>query len=215
MDTDVLVDDRIEDGRRLVTQLVRDRFEVRAAFWVKTSEESLWQLCIASPLIDAAHLGDAYSTVFAALGKTPDCSVTPSELKLLNITDPIVREVIAVRDRYSSRKPLPYRGKRLGTLAIEEAVIYPVRFPLETRELPDGSWEVLISEADDVCITCESKSDAQLIAHARVLEHEALARLKTGLPFAAELEKTADAMEKYRMGFGSRFLRSLAQDFRR
>ena len=75
MDTDVLVDDRIEDGQRLVTQLVRDRFEVRAAFWVKTSEESLWQLCIASPSIDAAHLGDAYSTVFAALGKTPDCSV--------------------------------------------------------------------------------------------------------------------------------------------
>ena len=55
MDTEILVDDRIEDGQRLVSQLVRDGFAVVAAFWIKPSEEELWQLYIASPSVNGAR----------------------------------------------------------------------------------------------------------------------------------------------------------------
>jgi len=116
-----------------------------------------------------------------------------------------------LRDRFFNRNPARYQGKRLSTLATEELVIYPPRLPLQVRER-EGQWEVLISEPDDLWLKCDSEDDARAIAAARVLEHEALARLRADPQFAAELEKTADVMEKHRMGFGARFLRRRAQE---
>ncbi|MCI0620310.1 MAG: hypothetical protein L0387_01315 [Acidobacteria bacterium] len=214
MDTDVLVENKIVDGESLIRQLIREQFGVEVAFWVKTSEAGLWQLWIASPAVDPRNLGEALRKVYAALTKIPDCSVSPSEIKLLIDTDPIAREALALRDRYPSRDLKTYHAQRLGKLAIEELRIYPRRFPLKTRELPDGTWQVLISERDDVWLMCDSEEDARAIAAAPVLEYEALARVKSGPQFAAELEKTADALAKYRMSFGSRFLRRRAQEVR-
>jgi hypothetical protein len=214
MDTDVLVENKIDDGESLIRQLIREQFGVEVAFWVKISEEGLWQLWIASPAVDPGNLGEALRKVYAALTNMPDCSVSASEIKLLIDTDPIAREAAALRDRYPRRDPRRYKAKRLGKLAIEELWIYPRRFPLKVRELPDGTWQVLISERDDVWLTCDSEEDARAIAAAPVLEYEALARVKSGPQFAAELEKTADALAKYRMSFGSRFLRRRAQEVR-
>ena len=41
MDSDELVDHQINAGARLITQLVRDGFEIKAAFWVKTAEQDI------------------------------------------------------------------------------------------------------------------------------------------------------------------------------
>ena len=214
MDTELLVENKIEDGDALIRQLIRDQFEVRVAFWVKRTEEGLWYLYIASSSVSAEKLNEAYRNVYAALSKIPECSVSPSEIKIITATDPIAREAVALRDRNPSREPKRYHGMRLGNLTTEELCIYPRRLPLKVRELPNGPWQVLINEIDDVWLTCDSEDDARTIAKARVLEEEALERLNSGEQFAAELEKTADAMEKYRMGFGSRSLRRRAQEVR-
>ena len=214
MDSDILVENKIDDGELLIRQLIREQFGVGVAFWVKLSEEGLWQLWIASSAVDPGNLGDALQKVYVALSKIPDSSVSPSEIKLLVDSDPIAREAAALRDRYPSRSPKPYQAKRLGKLAIEELWIYPRRFPWKVRELPDGTWQVMISERDDVWLTGDSEKDVLAIASAPVLEYEALAKLKNGPQFAAELENTADALAKYRMSFGSRFLRRRAQEVR-
>ena len=39
MDYELLVDERIDDGRSLLAGLVEDGFDVTVAFWAKTSEE--------------------------------------------------------------------------------------------------------------------------------------------------------------------------------
>src|SRR5207253_4596145 len=140
--------------------------------------------------------------------------VTPMDISLINDTNPIALDAIAVRDRRSSRTLVRFGGNRLGNLAIVEAFIYPRRFPLQVRELPDGNWQVLISEFDDVWVTCDSEDDARTIAAARVLQDEALGRRNSDPSFPAELEKTAEVMAKYRMDFGSRFLRRRAQELR-
>jgi hypothetical protein len=214
MDSDALVENKIDDGENLIRHLIREQFGVEVAFWVKISEDGLWQLWVASPAVDPGNLGEALRKVYAALTKTPDSSVSPSEIKLLSDADPIAREAVALRDRYPSRDPKPYKAKRLGKLAIEELWIYPRRFPWTVRELPDGTWQVLVSERDEVWLTGDSEEDVRAIAAAPVLEYEALARVKSGPQFAAELEKTADALAKYRMSFGSRFLRRRAQEVR-
>lgn len=212
MDTDVLVENKIDDGENLIRQLVREQFGVEVAFWVKTSEEGLWQLWIASPAVDPGNIGEALGKVYGALTKIPNCSVSPMEITLLIDTDSIAREAAALRDRYASRDPKQYKAKRLGKLAIQDLWIYPRRFPMKVRELPDGTWQVLISGRDEVWLSCDSEEDARAIAAAPVLEYEALAQVKSGPQFAAELEKTADAMARYRMSFGSRFLRRRAQE---
>ena len=38
MAAELLVDSRIDDGERVVDQLIRDNFEVTVAFWVKPGE---------------------------------------------------------------------------------------------------------------------------------------------------------------------------------
>lgn len=212
MGTDVLVANKIADGQRLINQLIRDQFDVGVAFWVKTDEEGLWHLWIASSAVDEERMGEALRKVYAALSKVPNCEIMPSEIKLVEGTNPIARAAIAERDRNPGRDPVRYAGKQLGKLAIEEACIYPRRLPWEVRER-DGVWEVSISDRD-VWLSCDSEDDARAIAAAPVLEYEALARLKSGPQFAAELEKTADTLAKYRMSFGSRFLRRRAQEVR-
>lgn len=214
MDTDTLVENKIEDGQRLINLLIRDQFDVRVAFWVKRSEDGLWQLWIASAAVNPRNKGDALRKVYEVLGKLPGGGITPLDLTLIEDTNPIARAAFELRDRYASREPIPYRGMRLGNLATEELLIYPRVFPWKVREGSDGRWEVLISERDDVWLTCDSEDEARAIAAAPVLQYEAMEQLKSGEPFASELEKTAEAMEKYHMGFGSRFLRRYAQRVR-
>jgi hypothetical protein len=204
MDTEVLVESRIEDGELLIRQLIREQFGVEVAFWARRNEDSLWQLWIASSSIDPMSLGESLGKVYASLAKIPACSVLPTEIKLITGTDPIAREAALLRDRNPSRNPKRYHGKRLGKLTTEELVVYPRRFPWNLRQ-SDGTWQVLISERDDVWLDCDAEDEARAIAAAPVLEYEALAQVKTGFQFADDLEKTADAMRKYRMVSFSRF----------
>lgn len=127
MDTQPLVEDLIGDGQRLVEQLVRDGFEVSAAFWVKTIEEGLWHLFIASPAVVAEKPGESYRKVYASLNKVSGSRVSPSDIKLVNDMNPIVQDAIEVRDRerIPARTPTRYHGKWLGSFPINEAYIYP------------------------------------------------------------------------------------------
>jgi hypothetical protein len=129
MDTELLVEGQIDDGQRLIEQLVRDGFEVSAAFWVKTSEEGLWHLYIASPSVGAEKLGESYRKVYASLNKVSDSWVSPSDIKLVNDMNPIAQDAIEVRDRQPAKIPTRYHGKRLGSLPINEAYIYPPSTP--------------------------------------------------------------------------------------
>ena len=210
MDRELLVQTQIEDGAALIRQLVRDQFEVNVAFWLKRTEESLWSLYVATTSVSEEQLNGARRKVYDALTKIPDCSISPSEFSVITATDPIARGAVALRDRSPSREPKHYHGQRLGKLATEEVCIYPRLFPLEVRVAPSGSWQVLINKFDDVWLTCDSEDDARTIAKACVLEVEALEIRTSDEELATELEKTADVMAKYRMGFGSRSLRHSA-----
>jgi len=86
----------------------------------------------------------------------------------------------------------------------------PQRFPVRKSS---EQWEVLIVP-ENSWLPCENEQDARAIAAAPVLEYEALERQRSGPAFANELETTATAFEKYRMGFGARFLRRRAEEAR-
>src|SRR5436305_1704597 len=125
MDTELLVDSQIEDGQRLIEQLVRDGFEVSVALWVKTSEEGLWHLYIASRAVAADKPVEAYRKVYACLDRIPDSSVSPMNLTLVNEMDPIAQDATKARDRYPARDPTKYPRKQLGRLSVWDSYIYP------------------------------------------------------------------------------------------
>jgi hypothetical protein len=125
VDTELLVESRIEDGRKLIAELIKEGFDVTVACWVKTSDEGLWFLYIGSTSVEAGKIGDAYITVYGCLARISDASISLSDIKLIPATDPIAKEAIGVRDRYAGKLPTRYHGKRLGKLTIEEAYVYP------------------------------------------------------------------------------------------
>ncbi len=61
MDTNALVSDGIEDGRRVVEQLPLDGFEVTAGFWLKPAEDGQWRFYVASPAAESEPLNVAYA----------------------------------------------------------------------------------------------------------------------------------------------------------
>jgi hypothetical protein len=209
MDQNLLVEVGIEDGQLLIRQLNRERFEVEVAFWVKRDEADLWHLNIASSSFDPKRVGDALKIVYGALDKIPQCSVTPLEISLLTNQDPIARDAAALRDRFPSNEPKCFRGRRLGKMETAEVCVYPRRFPMKVQELPDGQWQVLISEPDEMWLTCDSKDDAEAIAAAPVLEYEGLAQLGPEEKFTGELQRTLNVLAKYHMDFG--FLRAMQE----
>ena len=125
MDHELLVDNQVEDGRFLITELAESRFDVSIAFWARTSEEGLWYFYIGTTTLRQKTLADAYRVVYGILREIPNTKISIANLKLVVAEDLIARSAIEVRDRFAARVPTHYQGKRLGSLAIEEAYIYP------------------------------------------------------------------------------------------
>ncbi|SIO62656.1 hypothetical protein SAMN05444166_7111 [Singulisphaera sp. GP187] len=128
MDSNALVEFQIDAGQRLIRQLVQDEFEVRAAFWVKTTEEGLWFLYISTPLIEQRGLAEAYRGLQASLQRLQGIPLSLSDIKLIGGTNPITRDVLSILSRHPSRLALRYGGKQLGSMTIEEAYVYPEHF---------------------------------------------------------------------------------------
>jgi hypothetical protein len=212
MDQNLLVDDKIEDGALLIRCLERRHFDVTVAYWLKVAEESSWRFCVASSSFDANAPHLAFRALYDALDEIPQCTITPMDLTILSNTDPAARATVALRDRNPSREPKRYHGRRLNAVATAELVIYPRRLPMEVQQLSNGKWQVLITESDNVWLTCDSEEEARAIAAAPILEYEALDGIRSGGAFAAELEKTAAALAKHRMSFGNRFFTRLAEN---
>lgn len=124
MDQELLVESRIDDGQKLIDQLVRDGFPVRVALWIKTGEMGLWSLYIASPVVDLEKPGESYPALYSSLSKIPNSSISLSEIKLINGTNPVARAAIALRDRSGGKVPARLHHVRLGNLFAEELYIY-------------------------------------------------------------------------------------------
>jgi hypothetical protein len=159
MATELLVSVQIDEGERLIRQLLLDGFEVAVAFWVRTSDEGLWHLYIASPSTDAQRIGEAYRRVYASLSRIPGSSISPSDIKLISDRNPIARDAAQVRDRYPAKTPTRYQGNKLGDLSIGEAYIYSppdpekiwLRHSFSVKYVRDGetnNWRATVNRGE-------------------------------------------------------------------
>ncbi len=133
MDQELLVNEMIDSGRRLIERLGATDFRPQAAFWAKAADAPQWYLYLASPFVDTAGPRAAYSHVHDVLRSMPEVGVDPMELKVIGMRDRMAEESIALtRARrnngpsgLSERPVTRSAGSTLGGMEIEGAYIYP------------------------------------------------------------------------------------------
>jgi hypothetical protein len=129
VDTTTLVDDLIEDGRKIVEQLPQGGFEVTAAFWLKAAEDGQWYFYIVSPVAERERLSEAYGWLHTLIRTMPPPRwIDPLEVKLIGPSNPIAREVLVIHNRGPGPNGCPIRwgGQQLGNIRIDEAYLYPL-----------------------------------------------------------------------------------------
>ena len=125
MDTEVQVEDRIDDGRMLLEHLTTAGFQIAVAFWVKPREDGVWRLYIAPAGFSHGDRSGAHAKVYDILDQIRDTTISPLDITLLDPASAEAEAVAAIRVRTSTRPPRTYHVKKLGDLSATEAYIYP------------------------------------------------------------------------------------------
>ena len=128
MDTNTLVTEMIDDGKRILEQLAQGGFEITAALWLKKAEDSQWYFYIVSPLATSQKASDGYGRLLMLIRRVPDLWIDPIEVRLIEPSHPIAKDVLAIHNRALGLKPSPIRwgGNMLGSIDIEGAYLYPL-----------------------------------------------------------------------------------------
>lgn len=125
MDQNPLVDVRIEDGRRLLAELTGDSFEISVAFWTLTQEHEPWEFYIVLAKLGSPSLVEAIRAVYSALLRCPSQSIALSEVRVVEPTNPLAKNVASLRDRFPASLPTRCSGRAIGDPTIHEIYIYP------------------------------------------------------------------------------------------
>jgi hypothetical protein len=142
MDQALLVDRKIDDGRRLIWQLVADGEAVSAAFWVRTADVSLYHLYIVLPPVPGGKIGEAYGRVYASLSKIPGPELILLDIKPVGPDNSLAQGVLEIQRHYPGRIATWMRPGRLGGVDVEELYVYPVPKPGRSDGHPFGTMQV-------------------------------------------------------------------------
>jgi hypothetical protein len=122
MDTVTLVENQIDDGQRLLDQLVNKGVAVRAACWVKAVDEDRWSLSIITPAIDEKGPAAAYREVLSVLRSLGKVWITTSDITLIGEQHPFARDVLGLQERFPDATWL--RQPQLDGMGADELYLY-------------------------------------------------------------------------------------------
>jgi hypothetical protein len=130
MDQGTLVMYLIDEGRKLIEQLLHKGEAITAAAWIKTSEDGMWFLYLALPGIDDEDPRIAYRRVFDVMEQMPQPFLIDwMEVKIIDSKNRLAVAAAEYQRRHGEKCVLPYRGDHLGGVSIEGAYIYPPMTP--------------------------------------------------------------------------------------
>jgi hypothetical protein len=125
MASTAVVEDRIDDGLRLIEQFKADGGSILVAFWAKAAEESSWYLYIATESVQREGPAVAYRAIHDSFRKLVECRLDLFEIKMVGPSDSITRDVLALLARRPGRLPAWFGSLTLGGVEVEEVYIYP------------------------------------------------------------------------------------------
>jgi hypothetical protein len=124
MDQGPLVIDQIDAGARFLGEFQKYA-PVRAAFWLKESDEGEWSLYVASDKITDDNFDEGYGEVLRIAGMLRDTPFDPFEVKLIGVDDPLAKAALDIHRRHPGRVATRFHGKVFGGLPVDEVYIYP------------------------------------------------------------------------------------------
>jgi hypothetical protein len=126
MDTVTLVDRQIEDGLSFLSQLKKDRFVFRAAFWAKPVEESRWLLYLVTPAKEKMGSLAANGSVLQSLRSVGDVSFRGSDvITLISEKSPVAKGVLDLQKRFPDVARTRLSQSVFGDKVFAEVYIYP------------------------------------------------------------------------------------------
>ena len=124
MDTNAVVEGHIDEGQRLIAQLVRDGIDVAAAFWGVTSDEGFIYLYIILKGAEENGPAESYHKVYDALQGIHARWVDVTRVKLITAATPLAKEVLSIRRRSPTKTGVWLYGD-FANFGIAQAYIYP------------------------------------------------------------------------------------------
>ena len=122
MDQGPLVKEQIDAGTRFLREF--DKYApVVVAFWLKDSEDGRWALYVASDRVDDANHDLAYREIIRIAGKIKDPNFDPFRVRLLRMSDPMVRAALAAYAGRPPKIPFSLRTASFGGASAEEAYL--------------------------------------------------------------------------------------------
>lgn len=133
MDPEPLVEKAIEDGQKLVDELIRRGFDVSAAAWLRPTFNGKWRFYVVSPTVDADGITQAYQRLHKAIYAAPPTatsSIGPLQIRLVGASQPLGHDILASLSMTPPNPgPVRWMGIQLGDLSIDGAYLYPVFAP--------------------------------------------------------------------------------------
>src|SRR5262245_60223734 len=109
MDSGPLVDEQIEAGARFLSQF-RWYAPIRAAFWLKDSDEGNWNLYVASDQITDKNFDLAYSEVGRITEQLQDPWLSPFQVKVLGADHRLAKAALDVLQHLPRKMPVRLRA---------------------------------------------------------------------------------------------------------
>jgi len=124
----ILVEQNIEDGKKLIDALEAVNFRIQMALWLYDSESQVWRLNIATPLVDERGSRYAYTDIQGVLKSiVPPLSLSLQDISVISTENKLVKSL-----KKAIRVPYGLQGIRLtrntiNSIYIEDAYIYSTR----------------------------------------------------------------------------------------
>lgn len=132
MDSTLLVDQDIEDGRKLIKALDRSKFALTGALWFYFSDARDWLLLLVSPLADTSGPTWCYRKIQSVIEDMPrNFGLSLSRISVVSPTDSLIRLLgKAIHVEGTSR--VRFRRNTINGVFIEDALIYRLRRTVKT-----------------------------------------------------------------------------------
>jgi len=128
---DILVSESLSDsmitaGAKLIGRLDEESADVKSAYWLYFSEDKIWKLIIASPLVDSEGPRKYYRKVVAAneLAIATEETVSLNDIAVTNTTNEIVQLIKFAISTGNDISGVRFAKNTINGVFIEDAYIY-------------------------------------------------------------------------------------------
>jgi hypothetical protein len=124
--TTLVIDNKIEEGKKLLKKLDDYSLIIKSAFWYLSPENNEWRLNFATPIIDKDGPRKAYTKFQSILSKNKDINIKFNEISIISPMSNINKLLSSAIKTGEGISGIRFTGNVINGFLIEDAYIYRV-----------------------------------------------------------------------------------------